>query len=566
MNPIEILMPENFFILLPSLLFFSFFIYLYYFQNRHTILLFWTYSWLAHFLRLLFLAVPLFSQIPWTIYQSLAIGGTLLQLCAAHRFIGKETSKYWYFLSIFTLLLSYIVSLFHDGMPYRIAVLCGFLCIAYSEIIICFTRYIYRLSSRKNVFGFFGLSAFLFFLSIPILLQLEVYLFSIYLDTLLRIFVLIGFFSATLVKNTYHLSAQRDFYHQLTAQVSDIICKFSFSPVPHITYISPNITTLTGYTPQDFYTDQNLFYSVIHSHDRNIFEDAKRALKSSIDNPDALPAPSFQTFRLIHKNKQITWIEQSLAPYYDEESHSYGFFAVMRNISEKIHSELKVRQQNERLLIGRMAANLADEIRNPLTSLRGFLQYFSTKTEFKKYAGTFQILMEELDQSSAKINQYVLFGKPKSSLQRPCDLNSLLQNLLPNIQRNAAAISDNLSVELNLTPTPKVFLDKKDMENLLYQLTTNAFESMPNGGTVYISTQSALSSIILTIQDEGTGIPPTILENIGQPFLSTKKTKIGLGLPTCYTIAERNQGKIDIVSTAAGTRVSIQFPLSNNAC
>jgi len=209
-------------------------------------------------------------------------------------------------------------------------------------------------------------------------------------------------------------------------------------------------------------------------------------------------------------------------------------------------------------LIGEMAASIGHEIRNPMTSVRGFLQMFEDKySEDKEFLN---LMIEELDRANAIITEFLSLAKNKMVELMPQDLNSVLKNMLPLIQVTAT-IQDK-SVQLEMESLPDLLLDKKEIRQLILNLVNNGLESMSPGGTITIKTFTEGDNAGLSIQDQGQGIEPDVLDKLGTPFFTTKENGTGLGLAVCYGIAARHSAKINVDTSASGTKFIVRFPLA----
>lgn len=135
--------------------------------------------------------------------------------------------------------------------------------------------------------------------------------------------------------------------------------------------------------------------------------------------------------------------------------------------------------------------------------------------------------------------------------------NEIILSIHPLIQ--ADAISSNIDTRLELGDITVLYLDAKEIKQLVLNLTRNAIEAMSAGGQLHLRTDSNDAEIILTVSDQGPGIPQHILDNLGKPFLTTKATGTGLGMAICYRIAHRHNAKLDIDTGPAGTTIHIKF-------
>lgn len=134
-----------------------------------------------------------------------------------------------------------------------------------------------------------------------------------------------------------------------------------------------------------------------------------------------------------------------------------------------------------------------------------------------------------------------------------------LLSIFPLIQ--ADAVVQSIHVKLELADIPHLYLDENEIRQLLLNLIRNGLEAMTEGGNLYVCTFQENGQVVLLIRDQGHGIPTHILENLGSPFITTKKTGTGLGLPICYRIANRHNATIEVDTNNTGTTVIIRFTL-----
>lgn len=215
--------------------------------------------------------------------------------------------------------------------------------------------------------------------------------------------------------------------------------------------------------------------------------------------------------------------------------------------------------QLERLnLVGQMAASISHEIRNPITTVRGFLQLMLEKPDKLNRAEYLELMISELDRANSIITEYLSLAKNKQSTMCQQSLNAIIQTLHPLI--NAMANVRGQVVKLELGDIPEQLLNEEEMRQLLLNLVRNSTEAMKNDGAVTIRTFSENSEIILAIEDQGSGIDPKLMDKVGTPFFTTKKDGNGLGLAVCYRIGSRHNATISIKSGNTGTRIFVRFP------
>lgn len=208
-------------------------------------------------------------------------------------------------------------------------------------------------------------------------------------------------------------------------------------------------------------------------------------------------------------------------------------------------------------LIGEMAASIGHEIRNPLTTVRGYLQFFQIKSMYPHHQEQFETMIEELDRANAIITEFLSLAKNKAVKFEFANLNDSITVLLPLIQ--ADALHRNHEIETVLKEIPTVKFDKKEIRQLLLNLVKNGMEATPSGGKVTIKTEYINGQVVLSVQDTGHGIPEEIMEKLGTPFVTTKDKGTGLGLPVCYRIIERHDAKMEIETSSSGTIFHVKF-------
>lgn len=208
-------------------------------------------------------------------------------------------------------------------------------------------------------------------------------------------------------------------------------------------------------------------------------------------------------------------------------------------------------------LVGEMAAGIGHEIRNPMTTVRGFLQILEGKEDCAGYRGYFRLMIAELDRANAIISEYLLLAKDKAIKLVEKNLNYIVEALYPLIQ--ADATRSGKTAVLALGEVANILLDEKEIRQLILNLARNGLEAMAPGGILTIRTYTEDEQIVLSVQDQGKGIKHDVLQKLGTPFFTTKDTGTGLGLAMCYSIATRHNAKIEVKTNTQGTIFSVHF-------
>lgn len=210
-------------------------------------------------------------------------------------------------------------------------------------------------------------------------------------------------------------------------------------------------------------------------------------------------------------------------------------------------------------LVGEMAAGIGHEIRNPMTTVRGFLQLYREKDALTQYKGSFDLMIDELDHANSIITEFISLARNKMLDLKIQDLNKILKNLFPLIQTEAMAL--NANIKLQMEDIPVLPIDEKEISQLILNLVRNGIEAMASGGNLTIRTYADSQEVVLSVQDQGSGIEPGMLEKIGTPFFTSKDFGTGLGLAVCYNIAARHNAVINVETSSAGTTFFVRFKL-----
>jgi signal transduction histidine kinase len=230
---------------------------------------------------------------------------------------------------------------------------------------------------------------------------------------------------------------------------------------------------------------------------------------------------------------------------------------IVRDLTELQQLQNEITRLDRLKLVGEMAASIAHEIRNPMTTVRGFLQLLSGKRKCADFTEYFTLMIEELDRANAIITEFLSLAKNKAVCLESQNLNSVIHSLAPLIQ--AEATLSNKVLKLKLANIPNLLIDAKEIRQLILNLAYNGLEAMPSGTCLTIKTYQDKNEVILAVQDEGYEITPDLLEKLGTPFITTKDTGTGLGLAVCYSIAHRHNAVITIDTKKSGTTFFVKF-------
>lgn len=224
---------------------------------------------------------------------------------------------------------------------------------------------------------------------------------------------------------------------------------------------------------------------------------------------------------------------------------------------ERQELELKMARLDRLDLIGEMAASIGHEVRNPLTTVRGFLQYYQSKREYVQHMSQFAVMIQELDRANTMIDEFLSLAKNRAVTMKPVHLNDIIKDLYPLIR--ASVVLENKEISLQLQEVPVIIADENQVKQLVLNLARNAREAVGIKGKVIIATYSAGENAVLSVRDNGKGIPREVYEKLGTPFLTTKEQGTGLGLSICYRIVKTHKARIEVDTSSEGTTFSVWF-------
>ena len=229
------------------------------------------------------------------------------------------------------------------------------------------------------------------------------------------------------------------------------------------------------------------------------------------------------------------------------------------DITEQKRIEQEMARLSDLNLIGEMAASIGHEIRNPMTSVRGFLQMF--KDKYIEDGEILDLMIEELDRANGIISEFLGMAKNKIVYLQPQYIDQVVKAIYPMLE--ADANYKEIKIDLNLGKPPIPVIDQNEIRQVIFNLARNGMEAMVSGGTLTIGTTVEKGEIVLYVKDEGPGLKPEIIDKIGTPFFTTKEKGTGLGLAVCYSIAARHNARLEFETSPQGTTFKMRFPQQN---
>jgi two-component system, sporulation sensor kinase A len=262
---------------------------------------------------------------------------------------------------------------------------------------------------------------------------------------------------------------------------------------------------------------------------------------------------SFQT-----PDGEIKTFDVIKVPLFEENGARKGLLTIGRDITQQKLAEALLLKKEKLSVLGELAAGIAHEIRNPLTSMKGFIQVVQ---ETRQVNDTYiNIILSELERINQIVSELLVLAKPQSHDYKPFFLSDVIGYVVNLIGHEATLNDVYISLE-NTMPQACIYGDKNQIIQVFINIMKNSIEAMPDGGTIHLRVWKENQTIHITISDTGVGISKERLQKIGEPFFTLKEKGMGLGLTTSTKIVQEHKGTIEIESEVGkGTTVHLSFP------
>ncbi len=263
------------------------------------------------------------------------------------------------------------------------------------------------------------------------------------------------------------------------------------------------------------------------------------------------------------ENGEPVPVKVSASRLTDKDGEPLGTVLIIRDMREIRLMEEALERSRRHAALGRMAAGIAHEIRNPLGTLRGFAQYFSKFAELDPNAEEYvELMVGEVDRLNRTISALLQFARPRELKASEIDLGELLQRTARLLQEELAA--GKLAFQIDPPAAPVSFTADSDLLiQLLINLLQNAQAATEPGGKIRLGADEQGENVHLWVEDSGKGMTPEERSRMFDPFYTTRKTGtgLGLGLATVQQIVEQHGGRIEVETLVAqGTRIEVVLP------
>ncbi|MBD7963893.1 ATP-binding protein [Fictibacillus norfolkensis] len=233
---------------------------------------------------------------------------------------------------------------------------------------------------------------------------------------------------------------------------------------------------------------------------------------------------------------------------------------LIENMKEQMEMRQELVRTEKMNVVSQLAASVAHEIRNPMTSVRGFMQLMQKEDLTKEQQMYISISIEELDRAQEIINQYLALAKPQTDQYETIDLTSTIQQSIDVM--HSYAILNSIHIAQHVESSLEIEGLKLEIQQVLINIIKNAIEAIKSKGEIRILAYKDINDFVcIEIKDNGVGMSKEQLKKLGSPYYSTKEKGTGLGLTVCHQIVKQMGGRITITSELTkGTIFTIKLP------
>jgi two-component system, sporulation sensor kinase E len=272
-----------------------------------------------------------------------------------------------------------------------------------------------------------------------------------------------------------------------------------------------------------------------------------------------IPVSAFENVCQTKDGRMID-VSTTISGILDERDQLVAYASISRDITERRNTDELLRRSEKLSIVGQLAAGVAHEIRNPLTTLRGFVQLQHAKAKGNQQH--LDIMLSELDRINFIVSEFLILAKPQAINFQKRDIVYILQDIISLLASQANL--NNIQFLFDCAPhIPLINCEENQLKQVFINIIKNGMESMPNGGEITIQVGNLASDdVMVRVVDQGCGISEDQLARLGEPFYTNKETGTGLGLMVSQQIIANHKGSMHFESELdKGTTVEIILPM-----
>jgi two-component system sporulation sensor kinase A len=262
--------------------------------------------------------------------------------------------------------------------------------------------------------------------------------------------------------------------------------------------------------------------------------------------------------RFVHRTGQTVWGVLSITLVRDVDGRPLNYIMQLQDVTQKREAEELLRKSDKLSAVGQLAAGVAHEVRNPLTVLKGFAQMLLSGEPNNSY---YPLMLSEVERIESIISEFLMLAKPQVAKFEPTDFLVLAKQVFSLMETKAIMYNVQIQTDFSLQDAI-VECDENQIKQVLINMIQNAIEAMPGGGVIHFAVkQRGSDTLVISIADNGSGIPEDRIPRLGEPFYSSKEKGTGLGLMISYQIIQKHNGHITVRSKLnEGTIFAITLP------
>lgn len=263
-----------------------------------------------------------------------------------------------------------------------------------------------------------------------------------------------------------------------------------------------------------------------------------------------------------NKNGNLLYLVFSISSLKGIDGKEVGSIIIFQDLTSYKEMEDAVRRAEKLSAIGKLAAGMAHEIRNPLASMSGSIQVLRNEVELNgENMRLMDIILRESERLNRLVTEFLDYAKPYKPQKEEFDLSRVMAETLDVFEKGLSA-NRRIRIQKEITPEIKVYGEQEKIKDVLWNLFNNAAQSMPTGGELAVSLKNDAGMAVSAIKDTGEGIAERDIERVFEPFFTTKTYGTGLGLATVYRVVEAHGGDIRVESeTGKGATFTVRIPL-----
>jgi two-component system sensor histidine kinase PilS (NtrC family) len=297
-----------------------------------------------------------------------------------------------------------------------------------------------------------------------------------------------------------------------------------------------------------------------------LFGDLKEQIANSLRTINSNEGGGrFETDCLTHEGLRLR-LGYSISPLFSEANETTGMVITFQDLTQVRTLEETSRRQDRLAAIGRMAASIAHEIRNPLAAMRGSIQMLRSEMDTDSHqTELMEIILRESDRLNRIITDFLSYARPRSLVQSKVDVGVLLHQTFA-LLRHSPEILETQSIVEEVPDEPLIVdADEGQLKQVFWNLARNALQAMPQGGTLKTQLEkNSFNRLRISFSDTGRGMTPDQVEHLFEPFSSTTGGT-GLGLSIVYQIIRDHGGTINVRSREGqGTTITIELPAATS--